>query len=445
MNKIIEPKNLFVFLSVVFISSILIFGLLGFYIGSSTNSNLGYNSLSDTQDASAALETNANLDEGDTNNKDCAFNGAMVYCVPKYAFANQRSKLIVNYFPFGFKDGNFPNSPEWEITICKKKYTTSESYKEYSFRFPNRACPITVKLLPGTEFETIFTKEYTPINNIKNFKMSEPSYLSEIGVDYDATPILGDLTSGLTGKGISESMIEDVIWDYKYTSDYCSASVNRDFTTKTKYSGFIYPDSVGRCRVKLTAYVVTCTDCASSKRIVYTSSNILTSKVIQEGIMPSPTSYWYPPTVTPTFRPTPSVYPTSSAVTIKPKTNSVIANSENEVSILVNPPSDNISSLQVRLKVEGASIVQGSFSSGGNYLTIGTCENDSMYTTDKVCFDISGLNPFSNDQVIASFKIKTNTTSPIYIKTDEDNAYFIDGESYYSQEEILGTYYVLFE
>ena len=79
------------------------------------------------------------------------------------------------------------------------------------------------------------------MNNIKNFKLSDPTYVKEIGVDYDATPIQGDINADLAKKGITESMIEDVVWEYKYTSDYCSADVASNFSTKTKYSGFIHP------------------------------------------------------------------------------------------------------------------------------------------------------------------------------------------------------------
>jgi hypothetical protein len=415
---------------------------MGFYIGSASNQKLGR--LTDTQDASAALDTTGAFDDGDISSKDCAFNKGMVYCVPKYAFANQKSKLIVSYFPSGFIEGTPPETPAWEITICKKKYTTTENFKEYTFRFTNKLCPITIKLLPGTELETVYTREYTPLGNIKNFKMSDPTYVKEIGVDYDATPITGDLVSELLKKGVNENMIEDVVWDYKYTSDFCSADVARNFTTKTKYSGFIHPDAVGRCRVKLTAYVVTCTDCTTTNRIVYTSSTILITKVIKEGIMPSPTSYWYPPTITPTARPTPSVYPTISAISLEPMTTTLSQNSETEVSIVANPPSDNISTFQVRLKVIGSTIVQGSYrTGGGSVFTIGSCDSAGAQTTsDRVCVDVSGSSPFSTNQKIGSFKILTNSTSPVLLNTDAENAYYVDEQFYYSQEENLAKYTV---
>lgn len=444
MNRKIEPRSLFLFLTVVFVSVIIIVGALGFYMGNTSSQRLANLNLTNTQDASAALDTAGAFDDGDMSSKDCAFNKGMVYCLPKYAFANQKSKLVVSYFPPGFRDGNPPQTPEWEITICKRKYTTTENYKEYSFRFYDRLCPITLKLLPGTELETVVTREYKPLSNLKNFKMSEPSYVKEIGVDYDATPIKGDLSADLLKKGISETMIEDVVWEYKYTSDYCSADVARDFTTKTKYSGFIHPDAIGRCRVKLTVYVVTCTDCTTSSRIVYTTSTILTTKVIKEGIMPSPTSYWYPPTITPTARPTPSVYPTISAINLEPMKTTISKDSEMEVSIIAMPPSDNIKTFQVRLKIEGATIVQGSYrTGGGETLTIGSCDIAGAKTTsDKVCVDVSGTSPFATNQKIGSFKILTNTTSPVLLNTDEGNAYYVDDLLYYSSEENLAEYTV---
>ncbi len=442
MNKFTQQRISFVVLSVLIVSVITTVGALGFYLGNKSSlkaENLG---LTDTQDASAAVDTAEAFDDGDISAKECAFNGAMVYCVPKYAFANQKSRLLVSYFPSGFGEGNPPQTPEWEITICKKKYTTTEVYKEYTFRFYKKECPIVIKLLPGTEFETVVTKEYKPLSNFKNFKMTDPTYAKEIGVDYDATPIQGDLAADLAKKGVTEAMIEDVVWDYRYTSEYCSAHVSRDFTIKTKYSGFIHPDAVGKCRVKLTAYVITCTDCTSTSRIVYISSSILTTKVLEEGIMPSPTSYWYPPTITPTARPTPSVYPTTSAIGLEPATTSVPQNSEMEVSIIARPPSDNIKALKIKLKVEGATIVQGSYRNGsGNIFAIGTCDNTGTSTTsNKVCVDASSMETIGINQVIGSFKILTNTISPVLIKTDVGNAYLVDGLLYYSNEENLGNY-----
>ena len=396
------------------------------------------------QDTSAAVETAGAFDDGDYSLKECAFNKGMVYCVPKYAFANQKSSLIVQYFPSGFRGGNPPQTPEWEITICKKKYTSTENFKEYTFRFPTKTCAITIKLLPGTELETVFTKEYKILNNIKNFKLSDPTYVKEIGVDYDATPIQGDINADLAKKGITESMIEDVVWEYKYTSDYCSADVASNFSTKTKYSGFIHPDAVGRCRVKLTAFVVTCSDCTTANRVVYTASSILSTKVLEEGIMPSPTSYWYPPTVTPTARPTPSVYPSTAALILDPKTTTVSMNSEMEVSIIAMPPSDNIAAMQIRLKVVGATIVQGSYKTGGgNLFTVGTCDEvGTPTTTDKVCIDITGSSPLYTSQKIGSFKILTNSTSPVLVDTDEGNAYYVDSVLIYSSSENLASYTV---
>ena len=414
------------------------------------------------QDTSAAVETASAFDDGDYSLKECAINKGMAYCVPKYAFANQKSSLIVSYFPSGFRDGNPPQTPEWEITICKKKYTSTENFKEYTFRFPTKTCAITIKLLPGTELETVFSKEYTILSNIKNFKMSEPTYLKEIGVDYDATPIQGDISADLAKKGITESMIEDVVWEYKYTSDYCSADVASNFSTKTKYSGFIRPVAVGKCRVKLTAFVVTCTDCATTNRVVYTASSILTTKVLEEGIMPSPTGYWGgSPTVTPTnpvyitpttrvtgtptpttvITPTPVIYPTTSAVSLYPSIGNLQANTQKEVWISFNQPVNNVSALQVRLAIKGGTIVPDSFVSAG--MVIGTCDTAGhAITTDRICFDFVKGAGYLTAGELGSFKIlpSSGNEDVAVISTDVGNAYVAGGNTVYSQTQTLAVY-----
>jgi len=414
------------------------------------------------EDTSAAVNDASGiiLDDGSTNNEVCDFSGSFAYCLPKYAFADSRAQLFVNYWdsmPGG-------NSANWEITICNRVRRTTEPSKEYTFSFSNKPCTITIKLFPGTENEEVFSKAYTPIKNIKNFKMAVPTYASRVGVDYDGSIISGDLTNELLAKGITPEMVEDVVWNYKYNSDVCSGYVYSNYTDPLKYSGYMHPESVGKCRIRLTANVVTCSNCETGPKVVYQSTKIINMEVTGVGVLPSPTSSWLIPTpvptnvvsptptvrvsgsLVPTVTSTPAIYPTVSAVKLVPAATSVSANSEKSVEILGYLPTTNIDGLQIRLNVTGATIVPGSYvTSASNTIAIGTCdENRSSTTSSGICVDIVKTNGavFAMNESIGSFKILAGTDSPIIITTATDNAYLVNESLVGSKTQILAEYNV---
>ena len=139
-------------------------------------------------------------------------------------FAGEKAEVFVNYW-----SSEPGNAPDWEITICNKVRRTAESSKEYFFRFSNKPCIITIKLFLGTDNEETFSKEYTPMKNIKSFKMAVPTYAPRVGLDYDGSLISGDLSTELLARGVTLEMIQDVVWDYKYNGDVCSGYVDSNY------------------------------------------------------------------------------------------------------------------------------------------------------------------------------------------------------------------------
>lgn len=414
-------------------------------------------------DTSAAVNDSAGivLDDGSTNNKICDFSGSFAYCIPKYAFAGEKAEVFVNYW-----SSEPGNAPDWEITICNKVRRTAESSKEYFFRFSNKPCIITIKLFPGTDNEETFSKEYTPMKNIKSFKMAVPTYAPRVGLDYDGSLISGDLSTELLARGVTLEMIQDVVWDYKYNGDVCSGYVDSNYSNKNKYSGYMHPESVGSCRIKLTANVITCANCETDPIVVYQSSKTLNIEVVRVGVLPSPTSYWTNPTPTPTptslvsptptvhmltslvptLTLTPSVNPTNAAIRLVPNTSSVTQNSEKSVDIIANLTNGNVDGLQIRLNVTGATIVPGSYvTNSSNTIALGTCNTSGASTTvNEICVDIVKINggTIATNENIGSFKIQASTTNPIIISTTQGNAYLVGDNLFYNQIQALAEYHV---
>ena len=196
-------------------------------------------------------------------------------------------------------------------------------------------------------------------------------------------------------------------------------------------------------------------DTYAIKAVESAQINILPARVVptdelEVTEMPTPVPSVVIPTPAPSIvgvSPTPAS--NLAAMSLFPSTFKTSPNGEFKVAIMAQPPSTNITgyvtSYQIRLKVQGASIVEGSFvGAGGNLLTIGTCNtSNSAITTNEVCVDVSTMSGYiPNNQVLGSFTIKAQTTNPIVVSTIPGNAYLSNGQLQLAENIKLASYTV---
>lgn len=137
---------------------------------------------------------------------------------------------------------------------------------------------------------------------------------------------------------------------------------------------------------------------------------------------PSPTRIAVSPTII--------NYP--AGLSLSPATYKVESNTEFKVTILAQTPNNavgEVTSYQLRLKIQGGTIVENSFvSPTGNLLTLATCPGGTATTINEVCVDIATTSgSIEKNQNLGSFMIKSKNTNSIHVSTESENAYIIDG------------------
>lgn len=427
MKNTIEPNKVKALITFIVVLSVITFSSIGYMIGKGSGDGIT-TGLTEIEDSSAAVYNNVQK-------------GNVKYTKPQYIPVREAMPLYFKYT--GVNNTN--DLPDWKINFCGvvKRYPDTQEVAT-SRRFNTvGSCKITVNVTVNGKTETVVF--YQKVLKIKSTVDTElltngDAYLGE------------DYTVGISLDGKVNAAYKGVDWNWSATGD-CEAgwspSIGVDAVLVLK---LLNP---GVCTVKVVGYVYY--DTYAIKAVESAQINILPARVVptdelEVTEMPTPVPSVVIPTVTPApssvgVTPTPASNP--AAMSLFPSTFKTSPNGEFKVAIMAQPPNTNITgyvtSYQIRLKVQGASIVEGSFvEAGGNLLTIGTCNtSNSAITTNEVCVDVSTMSGYiPNNQVLGSFTIKAQTTNPIVVSTIPGNAYLSNGQLQLAENIKLASYTV---
>lgn len=140
----------------------------------------------------------------------------------------------------------------------------------------------------------------------------------------------------------------------------------------------------------------------------------------------------------------------AKAFTVSPASGSFSPGQEQTIAIVANPPATS-STLQLRIKIIGATVVPGSVITSAaeenGYLMIGVCAqgNNMKYTETTVCIDMAKTSgSITNGDLLGQFKIKFNQgVTSATVLTDVENGYLLEGGNVLPDEgRGLGSYTV---
>ncbi len=140
---------------------------------------------------------------------------------------------------------------------------------------------------------------------------------------------------------------------------------------------------------------------------------------------------------------------TTEAMTVSPNSGSFSPGAEQTIAVLAAPPDGEVSAIQLRLRLENASIVPSSVSTSmaedNGYLIIGTCEGQKKYTNNEICVDFAkSEGKVNTGDLLLQFKIKFNgTEGTSYIFPAIGNAYVSGSQIVLQEDNTLGTYSVV--
>lgn len=411
------------------------------------------------QDTSAAVgdladtDVSPNASSGDSN-VECSYSlpDRRIYvCVPMYVVNGQKYSMFVHYMRY-VED---PLLPSWDIKIGKERIRSKKFSINIPFESGRNEFKITVK---NTDFEgDIFEKTYKPVPKITSFVMPSIKMPTNVEVGIEGARMSGDLSTTLSSLGVNTEN-SFMYWETKgFNSAICYVHAYDEGTNKGYMEGDILGRKQGLCQFNLIAWVVTRNSDGNFDK-AYRAKKTFSVRITAptSTATPEPTNVQITPTnpvyITPTLRmtgtptpttvisPTPVDYPTISAVSLYPSMGSVTENTQEEVTISFNSLVSNVTALQIRLTVSGATIVPNSYISAG--MSIGTCGPEGQKTTtNQVCVDVvkSGGGYFTPSE-LGSFKILPGTANEVVISTGEGHAYMSNGNTIYSQTQTLAVY-----
>lgn len=223
MKNYIEPKSLFVFISVVFVSVVIIVGAIGFYIGNKSELDA-----SNVQDASAATDS---VNDGD-----------IYFMYPDRIALGEIYPLSFSYY------GEYPENdlPDWTITICGKTRTKKNAQSvSINHKFTKAGnCPVKVSV-KATEDSSLSTtlRVYNIKNNHKNVQFFED------GNDYTVN---NNLVVGISHTGVVNKTFITSQWEWKATG-VCRLVNNFDLGVDS--IAVFSSSQPGLCKVSYKTYV----------------------------------------------------------------------------------------------------------------------------------------------------------------------------------------------
>lgn len=224
MKKLVEPKSLFIFLSVVFVSIVIIVGSLGYYVGTREDFNL-----TNVEDSSAAVEYS---NDGDI-------------------YANFPDKIAVGeVYPISLSYyGEYPQNdlPDWTVTICGKTRTKKNAQNlNINHKFAKAGnCPvkITVKATTNSTLNTTL-KVYNIKNTHKNVNFYE---------DGNSYVVNKNNFSGISHIGVVNKNYVSTQWNWK-ASGVCRL-VGNTFDLRTDSVATFASGQPGLCKLTYKTFV----------------------------------------------------------------------------------------------------------------------------------------------------------------------------------------------
>lgn len=137
-----------------------------------------------------------------------------------------------------------------------------------------------------------------------------------------------------------------------------------------------------------------------------------------------------------------------SAVSASPNSGTYTPGSEQTIAILADPPNSGVTSVQLRLNLTGATIVDGTVSTSSaednGFLVIGVCSNGRKYSATEVCIDMAKTSGFVTDgELLVQMKIRfAQTGGSAVLSTGSENGYLVATTVTLDANRTLGTYTV---
>lgn len=408
------------------------------------------------KDTSAAVDDTTASEESSSEwnltYPKCERQGKLSYCFPDFMVSGDRQLFS---FGYNYEEGPIPT---WEIKVCNRTYSFNQWYVEINHKATDKNCTVSAKVFPNTEKEQSVAKTYRPITRVKTFNMPEIQYTKPLSTASQGNPVSTDLTKVVSKLKLSDLTKVQVIWRTRYTSDTCRSYASIDPSDKLKMLGAMFPVEPGKCTIKYEATIVSCPDCAPKDQIAYRGNSVIKLNVVDNDVdpsytpgpslAPSPTLSGPTPTVAVMVSPTPTVVG-MAAIKLEPAYKYIAPGAQEVISIVSNTTVQNVSALQIRLTLTGATVLDGSYktSSEEGYLSLPACSNRLYTNPTEICVDVAKINPggtgyIQTGDLIGQFTI-TPDANVVYsrIQTGSENAYMIsDYQLVYSGNVNLGTY-----
>lgn len=405
------------------------------------------------KDTSAAVpqeedsEVSTEETSGDPN-YSCGYSspeGRIYACVPIYVVKGQKYTVVIHYMP---RVGD-PALPSWDIKIGNERTRSRKFSINVPFESGRNEFKVLVK---NTNFEgDQFEKSYTPILKTEKFSMPEITIPKEVSVGTDGISMHTDLAQTIQTLGLDINNI-DIYWQVRgFNSAICYAHAYTNYSIPSMMEGSVLGRKPGVCKFTVVASIVTKSADGEHYDKVYKSTKVISVKVKASSVTPTPTVHSEvspTPTVAVMVSPTPTVVG-MAAIKLEPAYKYIAPGAQEVISIVSNTTVQNVSALQIRLTLTGATVLDGSYktSTEEGYLSLPACSN-SLYTNPtEVCVDVAKINPggtgyIQTGDLIGQFTI-TPDANVVYsrIQTGSENAYMIsDYQLVYSGNVNLGTY-----